>query len=530
MAKILVSDPLAPEGISLLQRAGFDVDVRTGLTKPELITIIGQYHALAVRSETKVTADVLDAATNLQIIGRAGVGVDNIDVERATQRGILVVNSPEGNTLAAAELTVALILALSRNIAPANATMKAGKWDRKLYTGVEVYGKTVGVVGLGKIGREVAKRLIGMGMDILAYDPFLGQEQAEALGVRLVDLPALYRDSDYITVHVPKTKETAGMIGAAQIAQMKPGVRLINVARGGIYQETAVLDGLNSGHVGGAAFDVWETEPTAPDNPLALHPRCLATPHLGASTEEAQVGVSVDVAEQIVEVLLGRSARAAVNMPSLAADLLAITAPYLKLAEKIGSLQSQLSTSGVVSVEVTYEGDFAGNQQVHLTRALMRGLLSPILSASVNYVNAPTLAAERGIRLTESRRDAAPNAEFQNRIIVEARALSGRDCVIEGTVYGASDTRIVGIDGYAVDFKPEGMHVITRHQDRPGMVGRVGTLLGEANINIAGMYCGRAVKRGHSIMALSVDDAVPAEVVATLAAMDGMEAVRFVEL
>ena len=530
MAKILVSDPVAPEGIQILQRAGFDVDVRTGLSKPELLSIIGQYHALAVRSETKVTADVLDAATNLQIIGRAGVGVDNIDVERATQRGVLVVNSPEGNTIAAAELTVALLLALARNIAPANATMKAGKWDRKLYTGVEVYGKTVGVVGLGKIGREVAKRLLGMGMDILAYDPFLGQEQADALGVRLVDLPALYRDSDYITVHVPKTKETAGMIGSAQIAQMKPGVRLINVARGGIYQEAAVLDGLNSGQVGGAAFDVWDAEPTAPDNPLALHPRCLATPHLGASTAEAQVGVSVDIAEQIVEVLLGRPARAAVNMPSLAADLLAVTAPYLRLAEKIGSLQSQLSTSGVISVEVTYEGDFAQNQQVHLTRALMRGLLSPILSASVNYVNAPTLAAERGIRITESRRDAEDNAEFQNRIIVNARALSGRDCTIEGTIYGASDARIVGIDGYSVDFKPEGMHLITRHQDRPGMVGRVGTLLGAANVNIAGMYCGRANKRGHSIMALSVDDAVPAETVATIAGMDGMEAVRFVEL
>lgn len=530
MAKILVSDPIATEGIQILQRAGFDVDVRTGLPKDELISIIGDYDALAVRSETKVTAEVLDAASKLKIIGRAGVGVDNIDVERATQRGVLVVNSPEGNTIAAAELTVTLLLALSRNIAPANASMKAGKWDRKSYTGVEVYGKTAGVVGLGKIGREVAKRLIGLEMDVLAYDPFLGQEQAQALGVRLVDLPTLYRESDYITVHVPKTKETSGMIGAEQIALMKPGVRLINVARGGIYQEAAVLEGLNAGTIGGAAFDVWESEPTPADNPLALHPRTVATPHLGASTEEAQVGVAVDIAEQIVDVLLGRPARAAVNMPSLAADLMVITAPYLKLAEKIGSLHSQLSTSGVVSVDVTYEGDFAQNQQVHLTRALMRGLLSPILSASVNYVNAPTLAAERGIRITESRRDALENAEFKNRIIVSARALSGRDCTIEGTIYGTSDARIVGIDGYAVDFKPEGMHLITRHQDRPGMVGKVGTLLGEANVNIAGMYCGRANKRGHSIMALSVDDTVQPEALATIAAMEGMEAVRFVEL
>ena len=530
MAKVLVSDPIATEGIEILRRAGFTVDVRTGLPPGELIAIVGEYDALAVRSETKVTAAVLDAATNLKIIGRAGVGVDNIDVERATQRGVLVVNSPEGNTIAAAELTVALLLALSRGIAPANASMKAGKWDRKSYVGVEVYGKTAGVIGLGKIGREVAKRLLGLEMNVVAFDPFLKPEQADALGVRLVDLPTVYRESDYITVHVPKTKETSGMIGAAEIALMKPGVRLINVARGGIYQEAAVLDALDAGTVGGAAFDVWESEPTPADNALALHPRTLATPHLGASTEEAQVGVAVDVAEQIVDVLNGRPARAAVNMPSLPADLLAATAPFLRLAEKIGSLQSQLSTSGVTSVEVTYEGDFAQNQTVHLTRALMRGLLSPILSASVNYVNAPTLAAARGIRLTESRRETTGTGEFQTRISVKARALSGRDCTIDGTVYGVSDARIIGIDGYAVDFKPEGAHLITRHTDRPGMVGRVGTLLGEANVNIAGMYCGRANQRGHSIMALSVDEPVPASVLATIAAMDGMEAVRFVEL
>jgi D-3-phosphoglycerate dehydrogenase len=523
--RVLVSDPVAEEGVAILRRGGLEVDVRTGLSKEELVAIIGDYDGLAVRSETKVTAEVLDAAKNLKIIGRAGVGVDNIDVERATQKGVLVVNSPEGNTIAAAELTVTLLLALSRNVPTAAASMKAGEWKRSKFVGVEVYNKTAGVIGLGKIGREVASRLIGLQMDVLAYDPFLSKEQADKLGVHLVDLETLYRNSDYITVHVPKTKETAGMIGPDQIAMMRDGVRLINVARGGIIQEPALLEGLNSGKVIGAAIDVWETEPTPSDNPLALHPQVVATPHLGASTEEAQVGVAVDIAEQIVDVLSGRSARAAVNMPSLAPDILAATAPYLNLAEKIGSFQSQLSTSGVVSVDVLYEGDFAQNQLVHITRALMKGLLSPIMSG-VNYVNAPTLAQQRGIRLTESR---VESSNPINRITVKALALSGKSCTIAGTLYG-NDARIVAIDGYNVDFKPEGVLIVTQHTDKPGIVGRVGTLLGTQGVNIAGMYLGRTTPMGRAIMALSLDTAAPAQILVELGSMEGMEVVRQVEL
>lgn len=523
--KVLVSDPIAEDGIAILRRSGLEVDVRTGLPKEELISLIGQYDALAVRSETKVTADVLDAAANLKIIGRAGVGVDNIDVEKATQRGVIVVNSPEGNTIAAAELTVTLILALSRNVPAAAASMKAGEWKRSKFVGVEVYNKTAGIIGLGKIGREVAKRLIGLEMDVLAYDPFLSREQAEKLGIRLVDLDTIYSQSDYITVHVPKTKETAGMIGPDQFARMRDGVRVVNVARGGIIQEAALLEALNAGKVAGAAIDVWETEPTAPDNPLALHPQVVATPHLGASTEEAQVGVAVDIAEQIVDVLSGRSARAAVNMPSLAPDVLAKTSPWLNLAERIGSFQSQLSTSGVVAVDVTYEGDFAQNQLVHLTRALMRGLLSPILTG-VNYVNAPTLAQQRGIRVTESRVEGGKNGD---QIVVKATALSGKSATITGTVFHG-DARIVGIDGYGVDFKPAGVLIVTQHTDRPGIVGRVGTLLGTHGVNIAGMYLGRSAPMGHAIMALSVDSAAPQAVLDEIAAMEGMVVVRQVEL
>jgi D-3-phosphoglycerate dehydrogenase len=532
MAKVLVSDPVAAEGVAILRRAGLEVDVRTGLTKDELIQIIGDYDALAVRSETKVTADVLQAAARLKIIGRAGVGVDNIDVERATQRGVLVVNSPEGNTIAAAELTVALLLSLSRNIPQASASLRAGEWKRSKYVGVEVYGKTAGVIGLGKIGREVARRLLGFEMTVLAYDPFLSQEQAEALGVRLVDLETIYRQSDYITVHVPKTRETAGMIGPEQIARMKDGVRLINVARGGILQEAALREALESGKVAGAAIDVWEQEPAPPDNPLIPLPQVVGTPHLGASTEEAQVGVAVDIAEQIVDVLAGRPARAAVNMPSLAPDVMAAIEPYLKLAEKIGSLHTQLASGSITAVEVLYAGDFEQSQVVHVTRALMKGLLQPILTESVNYVNAPALAAERGVRITESR--SGRGDEYAQLLTVTARSSPAEGMSSErsicGTVFGRSDLRIVHIDGYNVDVKPEGRMIVTRHNDKPGIIGRVGTLLGARGINIAGMHVGRTAPHGRAVMTLAVDDPVPADIMAEIAAMEGMESAHLVEL
>ena len=527
MAKVLVSDPVAQEGVGILRRAGLEVDVRTGLTKDELIAIIGDYDALAVRSETKVTADVLEAAGRLKIIGRAGVGVDNIDVERATQRGILVVNSPEGNTIAAAELTVTLLLSLSRNVPQASASLRNGEWKRSKYVGVEVYGKTAGVIGLGKIGREVARRLLGLEMTVLAYDPFLSPEQAEALGVRLVDLDTIYRQSDYITVHVPKTKDTAGMIGAEQIAAMKDGVRLINVARGGIIQEAALREGIESGKIAGAAIDVWEQEPTPPDNPLLKIPQVVGTPHLGASTEEAQVGVAVDIAEQIVDVLEGRPARAAVNMPSLAPDVLAHIEPYLRLAEKIGSLHTQLASGSITSVEALYAGDWEPKEQLHITRALMKGLLQPILTESVNYVNAPTLAESRGIRVIESR--SGRGDEYARLLTVVAQSGSGRRTIC-GTVFGRSDARIVHIDGYNVDFKPEGWMIVTQHTDRPGIIGRVGTLLGARGVNIAGMYVGREQKTGRAVMALSLDDAVPADIMAEIMAMEGMDSARLVEL
>ena len=527
MPKVLVADPIAPEGIEILKTVA-EVDVKTGLTKDELAAIIGDYDALAVRSETKVTAEIIAKANKLKIIGRAGVGVDNIDVEAATNRGILVVNSPEGNTLAAAELTVAMLLALARNIAPADQALRAGKWDRKKYMGSEVYGKTVGVIGLGKIGREVVSRLQAFGMSVLGFDPYLKPEQAESLGIKLADLDTLYKESDYITVHVPKTKETTGMINAEKIALMKPTVRLINVARGGIMDEAAVADAVKSGRIAGAAIDVYTVEPAPADNPLLGVPNILTTPHLGASTEEAQVNVALDIAEQIVEVLNGKPARAAVNMPSVSADMLARLQPYLTLAERIGSLHAQLTSSPISEVEVVYAGDFENLPTVHLTRAVLKGLLEPVVKEGVNYVNAPALAAARGIKITESRTAGA--VEGGGCVLTVRKRGGSHDREICGAVLSRDNIRILFIDGYRVDIRPSGPMLVTQHTDRPGVIGKVGTLLGEAGINIAGMHVGRESEGQGALMVLKLDTPTPEALLEQIRKVDGMETVRLVQL
>ena len=526
MPKVLVSDPIAPEGIEILKRVA-EVDVKTGLPKEELAAIIGEYDALAVRSETKVTADIIAKAGNLKIIGRAGVGVDNIDVEAATKRGILVVNSPEGNTMAAAELSVAMLLALARNIPQADQALRNGEWKRSKYMGSEVFHKTLGVIGLGKIGREVVRRAQAFGMDILGYDPYFKPEQAEALGIRLVDLNTLYRELDYITVHVPKTKETSGMIGAEQLATMKPTVRLINCARGGIIDEAALAEAAKAGKIGGAAVDVYTTEPAPADNPLLGIPNIITTPHLGASTEEAQVNVAIDIAEQIADVLQGKSARSAVNMPSVSAEVLARIEPYLQLAEKIGSLHSQLTATGVREVEVIYSGDFEALPTVHLTRAVLKGVLDPVVPDSVNYVNAPSLASARGIKVTESR---VEFTEGQSNLLT-VRATTGNSVrEISGTVLDRNNIRIMYIDGYRVDVRPTGAMLITAHTDRPGIIGKVGTLLGDNGINIAGMHVGRESEGQQAVMVLKLDSPLPEELLQKIVQIDGMETARQVQL
>ncbi len=533
MPKVLVSDPIAEVGVAPLRAIpGVEVDVRLGLKPEELKAIIGEYDALAVRSETKVTADILSAAHKLQIIGRAGVGVDNIDVAAATQKGVVVVNSPDGNTLAAAELTVGLLLALARKIPQGDATMRAGKWDRKKFVGTEICGKTVGIVGLGRIGSAVAQRLKGFEVELIAYNPYVPEEATRRIGVEPVSLDDLLRRSDFITIHTPLNNETRGLIGAAQFAMMKDGVRIINVARGGIVEEQALADALNSGKVGGFAFDVFSKEPPEPDNPLLNLPNSVITPHLGASSEEAQIKVAVDVAEQIADVLQGRPARTAVNLPAMSADEMERVAPYLKLGEKIGSLHMQLARDAAQSgrpinaVEVVFNGDFGGLPSGPVTRAVLRGLMTPGAAEAVNLVNAPYLAETRGIKVVEAQRDAVPD----HSCLLSVRAhLPGGDRTICGIVY-SGQPHIVHIDGYHVDIVPEGNMVITQHTDRPGIIGRIGTLFGDNQINIAGMHVGREASGGRAIMVLMVDDAVSPDLIAKIKEIPGMERAQLVTL
>lgn len=527
MPKVLVTDPIAKEGIELLQKS-FDVDVKIGLEKDQLIEIIGDYDALAVRSETKVTADVLEAAKNMKIIGRAGVGVDNIDVPVATQKGILVVNSPAGNTLAAAELTMALILSLSRNIPKGHEMLRAGEWKaaRKGLVGNELYGKTLGVYGLGKIGTAVAKRAQSFEMDVIGCDPFVSEEYASKLGIELVDFDTLLKRSDYITLHVPATKDTKGSFGAKEIAKMKDGVRIINVARGGIVDEAALARAVEDGKVAGIAFDVYESEPPPEDNPLLKLDKAITTPHLGASTEEAQINVAVDVAEQIVDVLSGKPARSAVNMPALSAEVLAAVGPYMTLGERIGMMAAQLVDGAVGSIEISYCGELSNVDTGPISRSVLRGLLQPILTEAVNLVNAPVIAETRGIRITESK-SAAPE-DYSCLLSVAVKTDKGKK-VIEGTLFGQKDARIVRIDGYQIDIVPEGAMLVTTHIDRPGIIGRVGTLLGNHGINIAGMHVGRAGIGKQAVMVLNVDDGVSDAVMDEIKKLDGIETARLVQ-
>ena len=427
--RILVADPVAPEGIAMLRAAG-DVDVRTGMSVDELIACIGDYEALVVRSETKVTRPALEAAKNMVVVGRAGVGVDNIDLDAATERGVIVVNAPQGNTIAAAEHTIALLMALSRHVAAADASMRAGKWDRKAFIGTEVRGKSLGVVGLGKIGSEVARRGVGMEMRVLAFDPFVPDERARAIGVESVDFDRLIAESDFITVHPPLTATTNGMIGAEQIAKMKDGVRLINVARGGIIDEAALAAAVKSGKVAGAAIDVFTDEPIKPDNPLLGEPRIITTPHLGASTAEAQERVALDVAEQIVEILAGKPARYAVNAPMLGAETLKVVGPYMGVAEIIGSIATQLVTGKLQTIEIDYFGEIAEHDVTPLRASVIRGLLKPISVENVNIVNASLIAQSRGWNIDERLRSS--HEVFVNLVHVKVGPAAPRACCVLG--------------------------------------------------------------------------------------------------
>ncbi|VVB87572.1 Glyoxylate reductase [uncultured archaeon] len=513
--KVLVSDPIAEQGIEILKNE-VDVDIKTGLPPAELIKIIGDYEALIVRSETQVTKDVISAGRKLKIIGRAGVGVDNIDVNAATERGIIVVNAPEGNTISAAEHTIAMMMAMSRNIPQANASLKSKKWDRKKFMGVEVRDKSLGVIGLGRIGSEVAKRAQGMEMKILAYDPFISAERAKDLGVELTTVEDIVKRADYITVHTPLTKETKDLISTKEFAIMKKGARVINCARGGIINEEALAKAVKDGIVSSAAIDVFTKEPPF-DNPLLELDRVIVTPHLGASTEEAQINVAVTVAEQIVNALKGMPVKNAINMPYVKAEVLQILEPYFPLAEKMGKLGTQL-IGNYEKVEIAYCGEIADQNVAPVTLAVLKGLLEPMLGSGVNYVNAPTIAKERKIKVIESKSKTVVGYPSQ---ITLKLGRKGEDRVLSGTVIG-KEPRIVQIDEYLIDIIPSGYMILTKIEDHPNIIGPCCMILGKNNINIAGMQVGRIKIGGEAIMVLNIDSDVNDDVLDEIKSVDGI--------
>ncbi len=523
--RILVADPVAQEGVEMLRAVG-DVDVRTGLAPAELIAAIGEYQALVVRSETKVTRPVIEAATRLVAIGRAGVGVDNIDLDAATERGIVVVNAPQGNTVAAAEHTFALLMALARHLPQADASMRAGNWSRKQFVGTEIRGKTLGIIGLGKIGSEVARRATAMEMRVVAVDPFVPEERVQALGVESVELDEMLRVADFITVHPPLTASTKGMIGAAEIAKMKQGVRLINVARGGILDEAAVYEAVQSGKVAGAAVDVFTAEPPR-ESPLLGDPRIIVTPHLGASTTEAQERVSIDVAEQIVDILAGKPARYAVNAPMLAPETLQVVGPYMAAAETIGRIATQLVTGKLSSIEIDYYGEIAHQDVTPLKASIIRGLLKPISEENVNMVNANLVAQARGWSIQEHLRGA--HEVFLN--LVHIKVVTSESEVTVGATVEHGQPNIVILNGLDVDLVPSPGSVLLAcdNEDRPGMIGKVGTLLGMWDINIRSMQVGRRGWRERALMLIAVDERPTDEQQQQIKAIDGIYNVRVVE-
>jgi D-3-phosphoglycerate dehydrogenase len=519
MSKVLVSDTIDQAGIDILSQVA-QVDIKTNLSPEELVGIISDYDALMIRSGTRVTKEIIEAGKQLKIIGRAGVGVDNVDVPAATRQGIVVVNSPEGNTIAAAEHALAMMLSLSRHIPDANQSVKNNQWDRKSFMGAEVYKKTLGVVGLGKIGSHVATVARAMGMKLLAYDPFISIERADQLGCRLVDMDILLQEADYITLHMPKTPETKHLINAEALAKMKPTARLINCARGGIVDEEALFEALKAGKIAGAALDVFESEPLGESQLRSLGKELILTPHLGASTAEAQVNVAIDVAEQIRDVLLGLPARSAVNIPGLSPNIIETLKPYMQLAETLGNLVGQLAGGRIDMLNVRLQGELATNNSQPLVVASLKGLLSQALRERVNYVNASIEAKERGIRVIETR-DASIQDYSGGSLQLSAIGSLGEHSVT-GALLGDGEIHITSIDEFPINVPPSHHMLFTLHRDMPGIIGKIGSLLGSFNVNIASMQVGRKIVRGDAVMVLSIDDPLPEGILSEITKVAGI--------
>jgi len=526
VAKVLISDRPDRQGREILERPpGLQVGDTPGLSPGELDEAIADADALVIRSGTKVTAAVIDAAKQLKVIGRAGIGVDNVDVDAATRRGIVVMNTPGGNTITTAEHAIALIVALARHIPQATASMKAGKWEKKKFTGTELYNRTLGVIGLGNIGRIVADRARGLDMKVIAHDPFISDSGATKVDYELVSFDDLLARSDILTVHVPKTKDTLGLLDAEAFAKCKPGVLVINAARGGIVDEEALLAALESGQVGGAGLDVFVQEPPPEGYPLVAHERVICTPHLGAATEQAQVNVAIAVAEQVRDYLLNGVVANSVNVPSVSREIYKQIRPYVSLAEKLGRFQGQICTGSIDQIEIEYSGEAAELDVAPITVAVLKGMLESVTD-QVNMVNAPVLAQQHGIKVVESK--SRRPLSFASSITTRVTGCADR--LIQGAVFDGSQARIVRIDDFMLEAIPEGPTLFILNRDQPGVVGTVGTILGQAGINISRMQLGLVPERGEAAMLVNVDRVPDAKALETLSAVPNMISVQLVDL
>ena len=525
LMKVLVTDPLSEEGIDVL-RGSAQVDVKVGLKPEEIVSIIGDYEALVVRSQTKVTADIIEAGKKLQVIARAGVGIDNVDVETATRHGIVVVNAPTGNTVSAAEHAIALMLSLARHIPQANAMLKSGAWRRGDFMGTELRGKTLGVIGLGNVGSEVARRARGLEMKVIAFDPFISIDHSDKLQVRLVGLDQLLRESDFITLHIPLTAQTKKLVGAKELAMVKPTVRIINCARGGLIDEKALVKALDEKRVAGVAIDVFETEPTT-ESILFGYDNVIVTPHLGASTTEAQVMAAKDVAEQIVDIFKGQPARYAVNAPFIPAETLSVLAPFLKVASLLGNLVSQLAEGQANAIQIKYEGEISNYDTNALKAAVLGGLLEQISEERVNMVNANLVAAHRGLTVVEQKE--AVCEDYAGLITVEVTTDKGTTTVSGTAMHGKP--HIVQVNNYWLDIEPIGPYFLfSDHHDCPGIIGTVGKITGDADININAMHMGRLKPRGEALLVLSLDEPLPEEQQQQILSIPDIYTVKLVKL
>jgi D-3-phosphoglycerate dehydrogenase len=521
MPKVLISDSMDPKAAEIFRDKGVEVDERPGLSKDELKAIIGQYDGLAIRSATKVTEDLLGAATNLKVIGRAGIGVDNVDIPAATARGIVVMNTPFGNSITTAEHAIALMFALARDLPAADSSTQAGRWEKNRFMGVELTNKTLGLIGAGNIGSIVADRALGLRMKVVAYDPFLTPERALDLGVEKVDLDELLARADFITLHTPLTEQTRNILSRENLARTRKGVRIVNCARGGLIDEVALKEALESGHVAGAALDVFVEEP-AKDSPLFGTPGLVATPHLGASTTEAQVNVAIQVAEQMAEFLVRGGVTNALNMPSLSAEEAPRLRPYMALAEKLGSLVGQLSHGPIAGLSIEAEGAAAELNMKPITGAVLAGFMR-IHSDTVNMVNAPFLAKERGLDVREIRHDR--ETDYHTLLRVSAMTSAG-DRPVVGTLFANSTPRLVEIFGIRVEAELEGEMIYIVNEDTPGFIGRLGTLLGEEGVNIGTFSLGRREAGGEAVALVSVDGHIGPDLVQRLQALPGVKTVK----